>query len=60
MSFALLEAAAILGVLLPAVRLSRASERAPDLKLRITLRPGAGLPMRVERALPSENRRPQS
>ena len=60
MSFALLEAAAILGVLLPAVRLSRAGERAPDLKLRITLRPGGGLPMRVERALPSENRRPQS
>jgi cytochrome P450 len=50
MSFALLEAAAILGVLLPAVRLTRASERAPDLKLRITLRPGAGLPMRLHRA----------
>jgi cytochrome P450 len=48
MSFALLEATAILAVLLPALRLSRAGERAPDLKLRITLRPGAGLPMHVE------------
>ncbi|NNM70855.1 cytochrome P450 [Enterovirga aerilata] len=49
MSFALLEAAAILAVLLPVVRLSRASGRDPDLKLRITLRPGTGLPMRVAR-----------
>jgi cytochrome P450 len=49
MSFALLEAAAILGVLLPEIRLSRGSERAPDLKFRITLRPGAGLPMTIHR-----------
>lgn len=49
MSFALLEAVAVLAVLLPAIRLSRTSESGPDLKLRITLRPGGGLPMRVER-----------
>lgn len=49
MSFALLEAAAILAVLLPAIRLRAASAEPPSLKLRITLRPGAGLPMRVSR-----------
>lgn len=48
MSFALLEAAAILAVLLPAARL-RATGGDPTLKLRITLRPGDGMPMRMER-----------
>jgi cytochrome P450 len=46
MSFALLEGAAILATLLPAVRLT-AVEGDPKPKLRITLRPGAGLPMRL-------------
>ena len=55
MGFALLEAAAILAVLLPATRLSRATDRAPELKFRITLRPGGGLPMHVE---PRAPRRP--
>jgi cytochrome P450 len=46
MGFALLEGAAILATLLPAMRLA-ATEGDPTLKLRITLRPGAGLPMRL-------------
>jgi cytochrome P450 len=48
MSFALLEAAAVLAVLLPALRLAGVPGREPGLKSRITLRPDGGLPMRVE------------
>jgi cytochrome P450 len=48
MSFALIEAVAILAVLLPAVRL-HAEGPDPTLKLRVTLRPGKGMPMRIER-----------
>lgn len=47
MSFALMEAAAVLAVLLPAIRLAAIPGRVPGLKSRITLRPGDGLPMRI-------------
>ena len=52
MGFALSEAAAILAVLLPAFRLSRAGTDEPRLKLRITLRPEGGMPMRAEPRAP--------
>ncbi len=47
MGFALLEAAAILGTLLPAVRLEAAPGFKPTPKLRVTMRPAEGMPMRV-------------
>ena len=49
MGFALLEAVAILGTLLPAARLSVAAGFKPTPRLRITMRPAEGMPMRVER-----------
>lgn len=48
MGFALLEATAILVVLVRALR-AEAAGAEPSLKLRVTLRPGAGMPMRVAR-----------
>ena len=48
MQFALLEAAAILGTLLPAAHLSAAPGFKPTPKLRVTMRPAEGMPMRVE------------
>ena len=48
MGFALLEAAAILGTLLPAIHLSAAPGFKPTPKLRVTMRPAEGMPMRVE------------
>jgi cytochrome P450 len=42
------EAVAVLAVLVKAMRLSLRPGFAPELKLRITLRPGTGMPMRVE------------
>ena len=47
MSFAMLEAVAILAMLLPAMRLQLRPGYEPELKLRITLRPAGGMPMRV-------------
>ncbi len=55
MAFALQEAVAILATLLPAVALSLRPGYAPELKLRITLRPADGMPMRVE-ARPNSSR----
>ncbi len=49
MGFAMLEAVVILAVLLPAFRFTLASDIPPPLTMRITLRPGGGMPMRVER-----------
>ena len=49
MGFALLEAVAILGTLLPAARLTAAPDFKPTPKLRVTMRPAEGMPMRVER-----------
>jgi cytochrome P450 len=48
MGFAMLEAVAILATLLPAVALRLRPGYRPELKLRITLRPAAGMPMRIE------------
>jgi len=48
MSFALLEAVVILATLWRSVRLSLRPGYAPELKQRITLRPAAGMPMRLE------------
>ena len=48
MGFALLEAVAILGTLLPAVRLTVPADFRPTPKLRVTMRPAEGMPMRVE------------
>lgn len=59
MTFALLEAVAVLAVLLPAFRL-RAGPSAPSLKLRITLRPGDGLPMTAERRSSVGREQPQA
>jgi cytochrome P450 len=47
MSFAMLEAVAIFATLLPALRLRLRPGYVPELKLRITLRPAGGMPMRV-------------
>ena len=47
MGFALLEAAAILGTLLPATKLEAAPDFTPTPKLRVTMRPAEGMPMRV-------------
>ena len=49
MGFALLEAVAILGTLLPAARLTVPPAFEPTPKLRVTMRPAEGMPMRVER-----------
>ncbi|WP_338662940.1 cytochrome P450 [Pararoseomonas sp. SCSIO 73927] len=49
LGFALEEATAILGTLLPALRLRPAPGFDPGLQMRITLRPARGMPMRVER-----------
>jgi cytochrome P450 len=49
MGFAMLEAAAILGTLLPAFRLAAAPDFVPTPKLRVTMRPAEGMPMRIER-----------
>jgi len=48
MSFALLEAVVILATLLRSVRLRLRPGYVPELKQRITLRPAAGMPLRVE------------
>ncbi|MCK8785417.1 cytochrome P450 [Roseomonas sp. NAR14] len=47
--FAMLEAVAILATLLPAARLSPPPGFSPALRLRVTLRPAPGLPMRLSR-----------
>jgi cytochrome P450 len=49
MGFALTEAAAILGTLLPAFHLACAPDYVPTLKLRVTMRPAQGMPMQVQR-----------
>jgi cytochrome P450 len=49
MTFAQMEAAAVLAVLLPSVRLRLRPGYVPEPKLRVTLRPAKGMPMRVER-----------
>jgi cytochrome P450 len=48
MSFAQMEAAAVLAVLLPSVRLRLRPGYVPEPKLRVTLRPAKGMPMRIE------------
>jgi cytochrome P450 len=47
MGFALLEAVAILGTLLPAVHLRADPQFRPTPKLRVTMRPAEGMPMTV-------------
>jgi cytochrome P450 len=49
MGFALLEAAAILGTILPTLRLSVDPAFRPTPRLRVTMRPAQGMPMRVRR-----------
>jgi cytochrome P450 len=49
MGFALLEAVAILGTLLPAVHLDAAAGFRPTPKLRVTMRPAEGMPMTMAR-----------
>src|SRR5215210_1098874 len=49
MSFALLEAVVILATLLRSMRPSLRPGYAPELKQRITLRPAAGMPIRLDR-----------
>ena len=49
MGFALLEAVAILATLLPSARLSAEPSFVPTPKLRVTMRPAEGMPMRVKR-----------
>jgi cytochrome P450 len=48
MSFALSEAVMILATLLRSVRLSLRPSFVPELKQRVTLRPAAGMPMRIQ------------
>jgi cytochrome P450 len=48
MTFALTESVAILATLLPAVRLTLRPGYTPEPRLRVTLRPAAGMPMRVD------------
>jgi hypothetical protein len=48
MSFALTEAVVVLALLMRAVRLRLRPDFEPTLKLRVTLRPGTGMPMTVE------------
>ncbi len=47
MGFAMVEAVAILATLLPAARLRLAEGEAPELTMRVTLRPARGMPMEV-------------
>ena len=49
MGFALLESVAILATLLPGARLSTEPEFKPTPKLRVTMRPAEGMPMRVDK-----------
>ncbi len=49
MGFALLEAVAILATVLPDAKLSAAPNFKPTPKLRVTMRPAEGMPMRLER-----------
>jgi cytochrome P450 len=49
MTFALMESTAILATLLPAIRLGLRAGYVPEPRLRVTLRPAAGMPMRLER-----------
>ncbi|WP_426957359.1 cytochrome P450 [Muricoccus radiodurans] len=49
LTFATLEAVAILATLLPAIRLRPPPGFRPELRMRITLRPFPGMPMRLER-----------
>jgi cytochrome P450 len=49
MAFALAEAAAILATLLRAVRPELPAGHEPGLRLRVTLRPAAGMPVRPRR-----------
>ncbi len=53
MGFALLEAAAILGVLLPRVRLSAAAGMQPLPRMKLTTRPANGMPLSVNRRAPN-------
>jgi cytochrome P450 len=53
MGFALQEAVAILATLLPAVSLHAAAGFEPKPRLRVTLRPAHGMPMRRERRVPA-------
>ena len=53
MSFAMVEATVILAVLAQAVRVRLRPAFGPMLKLRVTLRPGTGMPMLVERRQPA-------
>jgi hypothetical protein len=53
MSFAMVEATVILAVIAQAVRVRLRPAFEPTLKLRVTLRPGAGMPMHVERRQPA-------
>jgi cytochrome P450 len=48
MSFAMVEATVILAVLVRAVRIRLRPAFEPTLKLRVTLRPGTGMPMHME------------
>jgi cytochrome P450 len=52
MGFALLEAVAILGTLLPHAKLSAEPDFKPTPKLRITMRPAEGMPMKFEKRVP--------
>ena len=47
MSFAMTEAVAILATLIRVARLELRPGHTPELKMRVTLRPGTGMPMRV-------------
>ena len=53
MSFAMVEATVILAVIAQAVRVRLRPAFEPTLKLRVTLRPGTGMPMHVERRQPT-------
>ena len=50
MSFAMVEATVILAVIAQAVRVRSRPAFEPTLKLRVTLRPGTGMPMHVDNA----------
>lgn len=49
MAFAMLEAVAILATLLPATRLTLRPGYVPEPRLKVTLRPAGGMPMRIEK-----------
>ena len=55
-----MEAAAVLAVLLPSVHLRLRPGYIPVPKLRVTLRPAHGMPMRLSRAVDAEQRMGQS